>query len=164
MKKAEEIWRSLPELGDKYEVSNFGNVRSKYRTMAGCKDGAGYICSMFRVNGNHGVKRFHTLVARAFIENPLNKPFVNHKNGIKSDNRVENLEWCTPYENSEHATRTGLHDLKGEKAPHSKLTEIEVLQIRELDGKFTRKQIGSMFGISREQSRDIIRRKNWKHI
>ena len=66
-----------------------------------------HICGINYKSGRKN-QRVHRLVATYFLENPENKEFVNHINGIKTDNRVENLEWCTGSENMRHATRTGL--------------------------------------------------------
>lgn len=100
-----EVWRLIPGFGEKYYVSNLGRVKSlNYKGTGGeslmiptLHDGYKYLC----LTNNRITKpcKVHRLVAEAFIPNPNNLPFVNHKNEIRDDNRVENLEWCTPQYN-----------------------------------------------------------------
>lgn len=111
---ANEVWRSVVGYMDLYEVSNLGRVRSLDRIqynpvaathqtfhpghiMRGRVSGGGYRTVGLRdINGKRKTYTVHRLVAQAFIPNPDNLPYINHKNYNKLDNRVENLEWCTP--------------------------------------------------------------------
>lgn len=114
-----EAWVAIYGYEGIAEVSSLGNVRTldrvlrsgqrRYgREMAKVPDKDGYL--KVGLNKNHKQVRFmvHRLVASAFLPEDAGKRFVNHKNGIKHDNRLENLEWCTAKENSQHAVKTGL--------------------------------------------------------
>jgi hypothetical protein len=105
----------------------------------------------------------HRMVAEAFIHNPENKPHVNHINGIKTDNRVENLEWVTRKENASHAVKLGLV-LKGENCGAAKLSHKEVCEIKEmLSNNMTHGQIAKKFGVSRRAIGHIKTGSTWKH-
>lgn len=98
---------SIPEFSDYYLVGNKGTVFSKHinRTMTPKISRAGYNRVTLCNNGYRKTVAVHRLVAMAFIPNPDNKPTVNHINEVKTDNKVENLEWATNAEQNTHGTR-----------------------------------------------------------
>jgi hypothetical protein len=113
--QAVEEWRKMLPPHDFLEVSNIGNVRYVWNQKNITQyDQQGYKMILLpratKRDGNTKAKRtlVHRLVGTYFIPNPENKPHINHKNGVRGDNRVENLEWCTHMENIQHAYRSGL--------------------------------------------------------
>jgi len=92
---------------------------------------------------------------------------VNHKNGDKSDNRVENLEYVTCRENIRHCWRTGLHGTqhcRGEANNHAKLKVDDVKAIRELHPAASLRELAFLYGVTKSTISLIVRRKTWKHI
>jgi DNA-directed RNA polymerase specialized sigma subunit len=153
-----------------YQISNFGNIKSleykKGKTLKVNKNSRGYFCVGLYKNGIQKTLGIHRLIAVAFILNPENKKTVNHKNGIKADNRLENLEWVSYSENIQHAYNMGLNNNSGEEHRLSKLTEKEVLQIRDLCKykRFTQKEIGIIYNCHNSTISRIVTQKIWKHI
>lgn len=128
----------------------------------GC-NGDGY--PMAYVNGKQ--YKVHRLIANAFLPIIPGKNCINHKNGIKADNRVDNLEWCTQKENVRHAFKNGfMVRHKGSKNHQSKLKEDEVIEIKKLlkQGSKTLKSIGQQFKVTEQAIFMIKKGRNWGHI
>jgi hypothetical protein len=178
----EEIWKDIEGYEGLYQVSNLGRIKSLPKMVSGnhyrgeriIGSSSGFynrVC-LYKNNKAKSI-RIHRLVAKAFIPNLENKPEINHVNGNRLDNRVENLEWATPKENMRHAFDTGLNkgpnvngNQQGEKHPISKLTEIQIIEIRRLykEGGISQSQIGRKFGITQAHTGKIINKILWKHI
>ena|SRR5690606_8810180 len=118
-----EIWKQIPHAKKGYLISNLGRVRGIKKTyLTPTVGGRGY-AYVHLSSGDFPSKRFkecvHRLVAKTFIANPENKPQVNHKDGNKLNNNLDNLEWVTPSENIQHAHDTGLISIKkGKDSPN----------------------------------------------
>lgn len=176
-----EIWKLIDDLYGIYIVSENGNIKSLDRIVThknGRTSKRKGVLIKPRINRNGYYQAslgksmkcllIHRLVAKAFIPNPENKPCVNHKNGIKTDNRVENLEWVTYWENDNHSRTTGLYicRLQGENNSNVKLTNEIVLKIREMheSGKYSQREIGRILNIEYKNINQIVLKKRWKHI
>lgn len=133
-------WKDyMPQQG--YEISDSGAFRNKKtgRVLTAHRTNSGYLTIRLHAR-NHSVK-VHRAVATHFIDNPLNKPEVNHRNGAKADNRVENLEWCTREENISHAQTIGLKPTA--KPKDNKKLRKKIIQL-DLSGRIVNKWSSTM--------------------
>jgi len=107
-----EIWKDIPGYEGLYQVSNHGRVKSFHgggESMIRQRTNLrGYVYVFLHANGNRKNSRVHRLVGEAFLDNPENKPEINHKDGVKNNNHADNLEWVTRSENQKHAYKIGL--------------------------------------------------------
>lgn len=170
-----EEWKPVVGYEGIYEVSSIGRVRSLGRIHYGGRNflkgqmlnpvtTRGYHRVALRKDGkgtNHKISR---LVALAFILNIDNKPVVNHVDGCKTNDAIDNLEWATLKENTEHAYKTGLKKpLYGVKNGASKLNDETVSKAREMIAAgFSDKEIGRIFGVWRSAISQLRKGKTWK--
>lgn len=107
---------------------------SKYpeKTLATCAGRHGYLEVAPMINGKRTKELVHRLIGLAFVQGYEQGLTINHINGVKTDNRPENLEWVSLARNSKHQWEIGLVDLRGEKHPSAKLTSKRVIAIRDV--------------------------------
>ena len=178
---SEEHWKPIIGFEGLYEISDLGRVKSlsRYvkskanskmkipeRILKTGKNKCGYALVVLMKNNKRHNKLVHRLVAKAFINNPENYAVVNHIDGNKHNNSLENLEWCTSKENIHHAMRIGLRNDKGENNWGHKLSNEQVIYIRNLykTKQYTEKQIAEQYNVHEETIGKIIRGITWKNL
>lgn len=174
--------RKIPLVGKGMEFSGeFKHILEPEREMTYTKNNRGYLSVVIRKK----TFMLHRLVALAFIPNPESKPFVNHIDGNKLNNRVDNLEWCTAAENNQHARLTGLHkQASGHKIKYksattrqkaldnlkdkSKLSPDQVRYVRNVwkprSKEFSATALAAQFGTSVAAMCKIVKRQTYKDI
>lgn len=171
------IWKDIEGYIGKYQVSNLGRVRSlldshgnylkNKKILSPAIDKKGYLRVGLSKNNKSSTHKVHRLVAKAFIPNPNKLPQVNHISGIKTDNRVENLEWVTQKENTKHAFEIGLSK-KGKHHHCSKLSAEHVKNIRDeyipFDKKHNQLALSKKYGVSKSCIKDVVNYKTYKDI
>ena len=173
-----EIWKDIKNYEGRYQISNFGNVRSvtrtvlkrgKYATIKGRVlslnyKSNGYVYIELSKNSKKKTFRVHRLVAEAFLENKDSKKQVNHKDLNKNNNIVDNLEWSTQSENMNHAYKNGA--CRNEEKHHkARLKKQDIIKIRILLNQgLKQRDIAEKFNVSQYTIWAIHNKKTWKYV
>lgn len=177
-----EIWKPVIGFEGIYEVSNKGRVRSLDRSVfikknhknasynrskkgaqvKGRPDKDGYLCIYLGYEGGGRYKKVHRLVAEAFVKNPQGKKYVNHIDGNKTNNIVENLSWVTAKENTVHALSNGLIK-RGKRGPMMDAAYVVFFRFAANEG-INYKKLSDIFGFSRVSIARAASGMKWKSI
>lgn len=169
-----EEWRPVVGWEELYAVSSFGRVRTLVNRngsragkikRANVPEGNGeYPAVRFKHGPRRQIRHVHILVAAAFLGPCPMGHEVNHKDGIKTNPRLDNLEYATRLENAAHASRMGL-TCRGERRPGAKLREDDVRAIRRLRSEgATFRAIAERYGIHRQAAANVVNGRSWKHV
>lgn len=164
--EVKELWKPLLEYKG-VEASSIGRIRKaanksrKERILTEFpKDRDGYYrCSVQKLDGTWTSQPVHRLVAKAFIPRTENKDVVNHIDGNRTNNRIENLEWVTPKENVIHSFKFGSRKTCKQVPKRTILTDFQVSQIGKLRELYTVNQIAKLFNIEYQSLKNIIHKK-----
>lgn len=177
----EEIWKDIKGFEGHYQISNYGNVKSLERFVDSSR---GLLKKNEQINkhwvdSHTGYKRIkiykdkkeyrfyiHRLIAQAFIPNPENKREVNHIDGDKLNNSIENLEWNTPKENIQNAILRGAINKRGENGTHSKLEMDDAYDIRLArlinPKRYSKNKLIALYGLGARSMYDVIHNISYK--
>ena len=170
-----EIWKDVPGYENFYQVSSIGRIKSlprrgrkQSRILKPTYDRKGYLGVDLFKDKERKRCRVHRLVALSFIPNPENKPEVNHIDGIKTNNVIENLEWNTTSENLNHRDENDLVNNKGEDNYRAILNEKQVLEIKHTlskeSGYGLLKRLAKQYRVHPNTISDIKKNRTWKHV
>jgi hypothetical protein len=164
-------WSMIPGFEGIYEASTEGQIRRIGRA-TGARAGrvktlsshnAGYLATHLYRDNVESSALVHRLIAETFLGPIPDGHEVNHKNGIKTDNRLCNIEIITHRGNVDHAIATGLQDVRGERNPQAKLTRslVEAIRADYRPGTFGYKRLAVKYGVSWGTIRNVIKQRNW---
>lgn len=176
VKYFKEIWKDIIGYEGRYMISNKGQVKSLPRKVNRNNsvqitkeiikklriNKSGYNTAYLAIIKSYRHFMVHRLVAIAFIPNKENKPFINHIDGNKLNNHVDNLEWCTSSENIKHAYKNGLMSQKGENHASNKLNNKQVLDI--FKSTQSSRLLSKKYGVNQNSINNIKTGVTWSHI